>query len=204
MRIHTQRLGYDTVLKPFLPGFLAAHPRITVEVEIGDAGLDIVSGRFDLAIRLGELLEQDVIAIPLQPPMRQIAVASPAYLAAQGAPLHPRDLLRHRCLCFRWPGHDALYSWEFFEDGAWFAVPVSGPLIVNDQRATIDAAIAGAGIAFWVESELQPHIGAGRLVPLLLPYTAEFPGFALSYARHRHRSAAVNACIAALRASARR
>ena len=59
----------------------------------------------------------------------------------------------------------------------------------------------------WLADDIAPEradIEAGRLVPLLLPYTAEFPGFALSYARHRHRSAAVNACIAALRASARR
>ncbi|KAA2211493.1 LysR family transcriptional regulator [Teichococcus oryzae] len=204
VRVHAQRLGYETVLRTMLPGFVERHPRISIEVEIDDAGADIVSGRFDVGIRLGELLDQDVIAVPLQPPMRQIAVAAPAYLEHHGEPKHPRDLLGHRCICFRWPGHDALYNWEFYEDDAWFSVPVSGPLIFNDQRATIDAAIAGAGIALWVESEVQPHIGAGRLIPLLLPYTAEFPGFALYYARHRHRSPAVNAFIAALRSAARR
>ncbi|MFC7557279.1 LysR family transcriptional regulator [Pseudoroseomonas wenyumeiae] len=204
VRVHAQRLGYEAVLRPLLPGFVECHPRISVEVEIVDAGVDIVSGRFDVGIRLGELLDQDVIAIPLQPPMRQIAVAAPSYLKDHGEPKHPRDLLGHRCICFRWPGHEALYNWEFYENEAWFSVPVSGPLIFNDQRATIDAAVAGAGIAFWVESEVQPHIDAGRLVPLLMPYTAEFPGFALYYARHRHRSSAVNAFIAALRSAAKR
>ncbi|MBC9176240.1 LysR family transcriptional regulator [Pseudoroseomonas ludipueritiae] len=204
VRVHAQRLGYETVLRNFLPRFVDRHPRISVEVEIGDAGIDIVSERFDAGIRLGELLDQDVIAIPLQPPIRQVAVAAPAYLERHGEPRHPRELRGHRCVCFRWPGHNMLYNWEFYENDAWFSVPVSGPLTFNDQRATIEAAMAGAGIAFWVESEVQPHIDAGHLVPILLSYTASFPGFALYYPRHRHRSPAVNAFIAALRDEARR
>ncbi len=204
VRVHAQRLGYELFLRTLLPEFVRRFPRINVEVQIDDAPLDIVSARFDVGIRLGELLDQDMISFTLQPVLRQIAVAAPAYLEAHGVPHHPRELREHRCIGFRWPGHDALYNWEFCEDELWYAVPVSGPLTFNDQRAALDAAIAGAGIAFWVESEVQPHIDAGRLKPLLTEYSAAFPGFSLYYPRHRHRSAAVTALIAALRDAAKR
>lgn len=148
VRVHAQRLGYELFLRSMLPEFVRRFPRISVEVQIDDAGVDIVSDRFDVGVRLGELLDQDVIAFPLQPSVRQIAVATPAYLEQHGVPLHPRDLRDHRCIGFRWPGHAALYNWEFCENGVWFSVPVSGPLTFNDQRAALDAAAAGAGVAF--------------------------------------------------------
>jgi DNA-binding transcriptional LysR family regulator len=168
-------------------------------VQIDDAGVDIVQERFDVGIRLGEMLDQDAIAFPLQPGLRQIAIAAPSYLDQHGAPRHPRELRDHLCIGFRWPGHDALYNWEFCENGVWFSVAVSGPLTFNDQRAALDAAVAGAGIALWVESEVQPLIEAGHLVPLLTEYSAAFPGFALYYPPHRHRSTAVKTFIAAVR-----
>ncbi|WGF90391.1 LysR family transcriptional regulator [Marinivivus vitaminiproducens] len=203
VRVHAQRLGYEHFLRPFLPAFVERFPKVTVEVQIDDAGLDLVAQRFDAGIRLGELLDQDVIAFPLEGPIRQIAAAAPAYLERHGTPGHPRDLRGHRCILFRWPGHDALYNWEFHENGVWFSVPVSGSLIFNDQRAAIEAAADGAGIAFWVESEIQPFIEAGRLVPLLTAYSASFPGFSLFYPRHRHRPAAVRTFITAMRERSR-
>lgn len=202
VRVHAQRLGYDLFLRPFLPDFSRLFPRISVEVQIDDAGVDIVSERFDVGIRLGEMLDQDVVAFSLQPNVRQIAVAAPGYLDQRGTPFHPRELRDHLCIGFRWPGHAALYNWEFCENGVWFSVPVSGPLTFNDQRAALDAAVAGAGIAFWVESEVQPLITAGQLVPLLTDYSASFPGFALYYPPHRHRSMAVKTFITSLRDAA--
>ena len=204
VRVHAQRLGYELFLRRPLPEFVRQYPRISVEVQIDDADIDIVSDGFDVAIRLGELVDQDVISFALQPPVRQIAVASPSYIDRYGTPQRPRDLHDHRCICFRWPGQDALYKWEFCENGTWFSVAVSGPLVFNDQRATLDAALAGAGIAFWLESEAQPYVDRGLLVPLLTDYCGTFPGFALYYPPQRHRSVAVATFIAAIRNSVKR
>ena len=200
IRVHAQRLGFEMFLRPALPEFLDRYPDIVADVRIDDAVTDIVSGGFDLGIRLGELLDQDVVGIRLGPDIRQLAVASPAYLSRHGTPVIPKDLLSHRCLLFRWPGHDAIYGWEFQQPGdAWFTLPVSGPLIVSDQRAAVEAAVAGAGIAFWVENEVRPFIEAGQLVALLDAWSGRFPGFSLTFARNRHRSAAVQALIDFLR-----
>jgi DNA-binding transcriptional LysR family regulator len=200
IRVHAQRLGYEMILRPAMASFLSENLEVTLDLSLDDATIDIVAGGFDIGIRLGELLDQDVIGIPMGPELRQVAVASPAYLERHGHPTVPKDLLSHRCVTFRWPGRDAVYAWEFRQpDGVWFSVPVSGPLVLNDQRAAIDAALAGIGVAFWVESELRPLIDAGQLVPLLGDWCGGFPGFSLYFPRGRHRSAAVQALIASLR-----
>jgi DNA-binding transcriptional LysR family regulator len=202
LRLHTQKLGYERFLKPLLGRFCSEFPAIILDVTIDDAPVDIVAGGFQAGVRLGELLDQDMIAIRLGGELRQIAVASPAYLAAHGVPDHPRDLLGHRCIGFRWPGQNAVYSWEFVHDGSWFSVPIQSVLVLNDQRATIDAAVEGVGIAFWVDSEVEPLIDAGRLVPLLEAYSKPFPGFYLYYPSLKQRAPALRALSAFLRAHA--
>jgi DNA-binding transcriptional LysR family regulator len=127
--------------------------------------------------------------------MRQIAVASPEYLAQHGRPEAPRDLLSHKCLRWRWPGRTTPYNWEFFKDGAWFEVEVDGPLVLSEQTMAVDAALKGMGIAFWVEHELRPLIEAGKLVPLLEEWSGEFPGLYICYPQQRQMAPALRAFI---------
>ena len=197
--IHTQRLAYETILAPALHAFLDAYPGVTLDVKIDDAVIDITANGFDAGLRLGELLDQDVIAVRLGNDLRQVAMASPDYLARHGVPQAPRDLLGHRCIAFRWPGRDAIYDWEFAEEGGWFSLAVTGPLVLSEQRATVEAAVEGVGIAFWAESAVRPLVDAGRLVLLLKRWAAPFPGFSLYYPRQRQRSPALRALVDHLR-----
>ncbi|PSJ42898.1 LysR family transcriptional regulator [Allosphingosinicella deserti] len=203
LRIHAQKLGYDRYLKPIIGLFCSEYPAIVLDITIDDAPIDIVAEGFDAGIRLGELLDQDMIAVRLGAEMRQIAVAAPSYVAEHGVPAHPRDLLGHRCISFRWPGQDAIYSWEFAEGDSWFSVAVPSILVINDQRATIDAAVDGAGIAFWVESEVEALIEAGKLVPLLEAWSKPFPGFYLYFPALKQRAPALKAFTSFLRTHAR-
>jgi len=198
LRVHAQRLAYEQFLRPSFHSFFSTYPDINLDVTIDDAVVDIVAGGFDAGLRLGELLEGDMVAVRLGADLKQIAAASPAYLAAHGMPQQPKDLLSHHCIGFRWPGQDAIYNWEFNKDGTWFAVAIKGPLVINDQRAALRAAVDGVGIAFWVESEIRPLIAAGKLVPLLEDWAAPFPGFYLYFPRHQQRSAPLRAFIAFL------
>ncbi len=202
VRVHCFRSAGKRFLLPMLAAFTEAYPEIVLDITLDDAVIDIVAAGFDIAIRIGEVIERDMIAVRLGPELRQLAVAAPAYLAAHGAPAHPRDLVRHRCIQWRWPGHSMPYKWEFAEDGRWFEVAVEGPLIVNDKRLAIDAAIAGVGIAFHSEPLVRPDIAAGRLVPLLERWSAPFPGMFLCYPQQRQMTPAVRALIAAIREAA--
>lgn len=113
VRLSVPRLAAALVLGPRLAGFAALHPHVEVHVTVDDAVTDIVAGGFDAGMRFGERLERDMIAVPVGPPVRLIAAASPAYLARHSAPSHPRDLARHQCLRYRYPGSGAVYAWEF-------------------------------------------------------------------------------------------
>jgi DNA-binding transcriptional LysR family regulator len=87
-------------------------------------------------------------------------VASPAYLAANGTPGHPRDLVRHRCIGWRRSPEIAPYRWEFEENGTAFNVAVEPQITTNDLRFMLRSALARAGITFATEEIFRPTSGA--------------------------------------------
>lgn len=195
LRLHAFRVGYQLYLEPLLAAFADAYPEIELDLTLDDQPVDMIEAGFDGAIRLGELLEQDMVAISLGPMLRHCVVASPEYVARHGKPRTPSDLHRHRCINWRWPGQMHPYQWEFQRDGGWFRVAVHGPLVVNDLRAMLEAAVNGVGIAFTVEAWAAPLIRRERLVTMLEPWCAPFEGFYFCYPRQRHHLAAMRAFI---------
>jgi DNA-binding transcriptional LysR family regulator len=203
VRIHCFRTAADHYLRPILRAFHDTYPDIVLDITIDDEAVDVVAGRFDAAIRIGEVIERDMVAIKLGPDLRQIAVASPDYLARRGRPQHPRDLLSHQCIGWRWPGHETPYKWEFVENGQWFEVAVQGPIIANNKEFCIQAALDGVGIAFPTDQLSAPYVAAGRLVPLLEDWSAPFPGFYLCYPAQRQMAPPLRAFIDTIRSAAR-
>ncbi|CAM5769795.1 LysR family transcriptional regulator [Labrys miyagiensis] len=202
VRIHAFRSAADHYIEPILAGFASTYPQIVLDITLDDEVVDVVAAGFDVSLRIGELIEQDMVAVRLGPELKQIAVASPAYLERRGSPAHPRELLAHSCIRWRWPGRQQPYAWEFFEGGRWFDVAVDGPLIVNDKELSLKAALNGIGISFCVEDAVHDHIAAGRLVPLLLDWAEPFPGIFLCYPRQRQMAPALRAFIDAVRGMA--
>jgi DNA-binding transcriptional LysR family regulator len=106
----TVRLNVPTgvavsILPPILSAFLQAYPDIRVELVVEDSFVDVLAAGCDAGVRYDERLEQDMVAVPIGPRVQRFAAAAaPAYLAAHGAPEHPRDLLAHRCLRIRFAG----------------------------------------------------------------------------------------------------
>lgn len=199
VRVHAFRSAAERWIEPILPAFARDYPDVVLDITLDDEVVDVVAGGYDAALRIGEVIERDMIAVRLGPEMRHIAVATPGYIEAHGRPEHPRDLVNHRCIRWRWPGHTAPYAWEFFENGSWFAVAVDGPLIVNDKQMARHAALQGIGIDFPAEETVRDDIAAGRLVPLLEEWSAPFPGMFLCYPKQRQMAPALRAFIEAVR-----
>ncbi|WP_417329398.1 LysR family transcriptional regulator [Halomonas cupida] len=195
IHVHAMRLGSRLYLEPYLPTFLEDFPDIRVDVTLDDASLDVVQQGYDFSIRLGEMLDQDFIGLPLGPRIRQVAAASPSYLESFGYPLTPAELGQHRCITWRWPGQPGSYQWEFFKDGQWQKVSLEGVLSFNDQSVALEAAVRGAGIAFWAEDQIQPYVERGELVPLLADWSAPFEGFYLCFPKQHQYSAVMRAFI---------
>ena len=187
LRLNVSRAAADIVLLPLLADFMAAYPKITLEVVCNDSSVDLVAGKFDAGIRIGELLALDTVAVPLSKALRLATFAAPAYLRGREAPQQPADLQAHRCLNFRFAGNGALYRWEYAQpDGTVFEVETAGGLVSNDGSYLLAAARAGVGIACSFEANVQADFEAGRLVPLLQPWWPRFAPFHLYYASRHH------------------
>jgi DNA-binding transcriptional LysR family regulator len=199
VRVHAFRSAAETYLDPILPAFAERYPDVVLDITLDDEVVDVVAGGYDAALRIGEVIERDMIAVRLGPDLKHIAVASPGYLEKHGRPEHPRDLVNHRCIRWRWSGHTTPYAWEFFENDGWFSVTVDGPLIVSDKAMALRATLQGIGIGFPVEDTVTDHIAAGALVPLLDQWSAPFPGMFLCYPQQRQMAPALRSFIDALR-----
>jgi len=181
LRLSAPRVGYAQVLEPKLAAFLRAYPEVTLDVSIDDAFANIVEQGFDAGIRIGEMVERDMIAVRLGPDLRAAVVGAPSYFAQRGKPKHPRELTAHECINYRRRALGVIYRWEFSEQGKDFDVAVSGRLLVNDSDFMVQAALNGLGLAYVLDSCVRRELTEGRLMRVLEPYCLPFPGFFLYY-----------------------
>jgi DNA-binding transcriptional LysR family regulator len=199
IRINSSEHAAETLLWPRLAEFLPHYPDVKVEIWADYTLADIVAERFDAGVRLGEQVARDMVAVRIGPDERFVVVGSPAYLDGRDRPLHPQDLLAHRCINLRLPTSGGLYAWEFEKDGHELKVRVEGQLVFNRLRPVLKAALASFGLAFLPEELVLPHIAAGRLVQLLGDWTPPFPGYHLYYPSRRQISPAFALLVEALR-----
>jgi DNA-binding transcriptional LysR family regulator len=195
LRINTTRLAAIHYLAPLIAPFQRAYPEIVLDVLVEDRLVDIVAERFDAGIRLGEMVEKDMVAVKISGDLEMMVVAAPSYIERFGVPETPRDLRRHRCINFRWPTDGSLYRWEFERGKEKLAAAVEGPLIVNEPELAIRAALDGVGLAYLFDYQVRPFVAAGKLRRLLEEWSPPFPGFYLYYPSRRQMAPALRAFI---------
>lgn len=155
---------------PWLPGFLADHPQIRVELDQSDRFVDLIEERIDTAIRIGALPDSALLVRRLAP-VRSFLCASPAYVAANGMPSSPRDLANHRCLGLARP--DLWPEWQLRRGVERVVVRVDGPLLSHDGATMVTACRHGAGIAMASDWSVGRDLVDGRLVRILPDWEAD-------------------------------
>lgn len=198
VRLVVPRMAAKMLVAPKLEHFTRTYPDVVLEIDTDDSPLDLVAGRYDAGIHLGEFIERDMIATRVSRDQRGAIVASPAYLASHPPPQTPRDLPQHRCINIRM-GRAGVYRWEFDLGPQSLAVGVDGPLIIDDMDMTIRAAMDGVGLAFSLEEYVAPQLASGALVRVLEDWCPPFAGFFLYYPSRRQQPAALAALIDTLR-----
>lgn len=193
-----------SVLLPKLAPLLREYPDVSLEFDVNYGLRDIVADRFDAGVRFGSIVDKDMIAIPIGPPLRLAVVASPDYFAAHPAPKKPQELTAHNCINQRMPTSGGLYVWDFERRGRKLNVRVDGQLVFNTTQPQVDAALAGLGIALLPEDEVMPHIESGHLVRVLQDWCPPFAGYHLYYPSRRQPSPAFALVLEALRVTAPR
>jgi DNA-binding transcriptional LysR family regulator len=199
IRITTFKHAASSVLWPALTGLMQEYPDIRVEITIDDGLTDIVAGRYDAGIRIGEQVEKDMIAIRIGPDIRMAVVGAPSYFSRRPAPENPRELREHDCINYRQTSSKGLYVWEFEREGVPLEVRVDGPIIVNDAGMMVTAAIEGFGLAFLFEDQVGDEIEKGTLIRVLGHWCPPFPGYHLYYPSRRQLTPAFALLVEALR-----
>lgn len=199
IRIAAADYAISHVLWPRLRAVLPRYPDIKVELILDNGLTDIVTGRFDAGVRMGEHLAKDMISARIGPDFCLAVVGAPAYFTRHREPAHPRDLVDHACIGFRLPSSGGLYAWEFEDEGRELRIRVDGPLAFNNSFNALEAALDGFGLAYLPEEIILPHVASGRLVRVLQRFSPHWDGYHLYYPSRRHASPAFAVILEALR-----
>lgn len=180
-------------LAPVLDEYLAKYPEVKIDVTLNDRVVDLVEEGYDLALRIGELRQPNLIARRIGT-TRSVVCASPAYLKRHGVPRHPRELEAHNCL--RYTYASALTDWNFKDEtGAELEVQASGNFQANNGNLLREAALRGVGLIYQPTFLVAEDLRAGRLVTVLQEYEGPEIPIHLVYASRKHLSAKVRSFV---------
>lgn len=172
-------------LSALVPEFMARYPDIAVEIDLIDRRVDLVEEGYDVAVRIGALVDSTLVARRLAD-NRYAVCAAPSYLAAQGRPLRPEDLAAHDCLIYSYQSSGRI--WRFAGPrGRARKVRVNGSLVANNGDLLLDACRAGRGICLSPTFMCAEDLAAGRLVPVLADWTP-LPGSGIYALFHESRN----------------
>jgi len=199
VRITAHDHAIESVLWPRLQPLLKRYPEMQIEISVDYALTDIVAQQFDAGVRVGNVVDKDMIAVRIGPDFYMAVVAAPEYLQDRTLPDTPAELTTHQCINLRLPTRGGIYAWDFENEGKALTVRVQGQTVFNTTGLMLQAALDGMGFAYVPLALAQQHIETGRLVPVLQAWWPLFPGYHLYYASRRQMMPALTEVINALR-----
>ena len=180
-------------LAPAIVDYMARYPDVSIDMVLNDRTVDLIEEGFDLAVRIGNLVDSSLIARRIAP-IRFALCAAASYLKFHGEPRRPADLTRHNCLEFSY--RQTGTEWQFTgPDGTKESVRVSGRLKVNNPQILHTAALNGDGVEFDPTFIVGADIASGRLVELMPDYKPIETDLSLVYPPGRQLSAKVRSFV---------
>lgn len=182
IRMNSSRVAARLLIEPHMGSFLARHPRLRLELVMDDGFSNIVAEGLDAGIRLGESLDEHMVAVPITPPLEMAIVGSPAYFKRYGMPETPADLMKHNCLAYRFTSSGTIDRWSFTspdETNRTVVFEPQGNAVFNDDDSMLRAAVQGVGLVQHIDLCVRRHLADGSLVRVLAAWCPPFPGFYL-------------------------
>jgi len=195
LRLTAPRMAVPLVIDPVVPALRRAFSKLSVEVAVEDAAVDLIERGFDAGIRIGEYIERDMVAVRLTRDIAWALVGSPAYLAAHGRPESLEDLARHDAIRYRFPTSGAIYRWEFEREGRSVSVDPPGGVIVNDGALLVSFACAGLGLSYVADIAVDAELRTGLLERVLAPLLPKGPGLFLYFPQRAQAQPKLRALI---------
>jgi DNA-binding transcriptional LysR family regulator len=184
LRLTAPRAVLPLLVEPVISSFCEAYPEIELEIAASDELVDLAKGGFDAGIRMGQSIDQDMVAIRMSPPFPLIIAGSPAYFERRGRPERPEDLRGHACLRQRRTS-GAVAPWRFVDGNRAIEAAVSGPLLAHDYLTLIGAALRGVGLVQAPRPLAEAAIREGRLETVLDAFAPMSPGVFLFHPGNR-------------------
>jgi DNA-binding transcriptional LysR family regulator len=203
LRIYAGHVAAVAVIAPIWQRFLSTYPEVHLELQVGEAPVDIVAKGFDAGIGSRDRTAADMIAVRVMGPVKIAVVGAPSYFARCRRPRTPDDLARHSCVQYRRDADGAVFEWPFTRNGKSRKISVEGRVMVNDTDLAVRAAADGLGIAYTLEAVAEPFLRSGQLVRALEDWSPSFEGLFLYYPGRRQVPAALRALIDMIRAANR-
>lgn len=195
IRIVATHLAADLYLKPLVPHFSEKFPDVNLEISIEEGQQDIVSRGYDAAVRAEGQLEMDMVGVKLGDRQKQILVAAPTYIQREGRPNSVAELATHRCIGIRSGVDGQGCGWNIASSDKHGEIEIDAPLIVNDHRFALEAALSGMGIALLPEVIVQPYIENARFEWLLPEFANDLPAYYLCYPKQNFATLAFRSFI---------
>lgn len=186
LRLNSSYVAYRILIEPHLNAFIEKFPLINVEVSLDNHLSDIVNAGFDIGIRMGKRVQNDMVAVQLGAAQKRILVAAPGYFSHRDEPLTLEQLLKQNCIRQRYSVSGRFFEWNFQDGGQMVQIAVQGRLIFDEMRSVLDAAIQGQEIGFVFESFAKQELENGSLVQILKQYSGFDDAFHFYYPQCRH------------------
>lgn len=182
IRMSSSRIAARLLIEPHMGELLMRYPKMRLELVMADGFTKIVAEGLDAGLRLGESLDEGMVAVPVTPSLQYAIVGSPAYFERHGTPKAPSDLMQHNCLAYRFTSSGTIDRWSFTSPGSKGRTVVFDPqgnAVFNDDESMLRAALQGVGLVQHIDLCVRQHLADGSLVRVLAPWCKPFPGFFL-------------------------
>ncbi|WP_368770176.1 LysR family transcriptional regulator [Enterobacter cloacae] len=199
VRITAHDHAIISILWPRLKHLLKRNPDLHVELSVDYGLIDIVERQFDAGVRVGNIIDKDMIAVRIGPDFHMAVVGSPEYFQGEKLPDVPGDLATHKGGNLRLPTRGGLYAWEFEKEGKKISVRLQGQTTFNNTYLMMQAALDGLGLAYVPLELAQPHIESGELICVLQDWCPLLPGYHLYYTSRHQLTPVLAEVISALR-----
>src|SRR5271156_6548531 len=204
LRLYAIHTAAAAVIAPVWQRFLSTYPEVHLELQLGEAPIDIVAKGFDAGIGPRDRAAADMIIVRVMGPVKVAVVGAPSYFARRQRPRTPDDLARHGCVEYRRGADGAVFEWPFERNGKARKISVEGRVMVGVPDLAVRAAVGGLGIACTVEAYAEPFLRSGQLVRVLEDWSPTVEGLFLYYPGRRQVPAALRALIDMIRTSSSR
>lgn len=191
LRIGTSQVFGEKVLTDFVCAYLSRYPKVSIDIQISNHAVNLVEERVDLAIRITNQLDPNIIARKFGE-LRSVVCASHIYFETRAMPSAIGQLEQHNCINYSYFGNAV---WNFMGAQGADSVNVSGNLSANDPAVLLQATLMGVGISHQPRFAAEPYILGGELIELFPEFEPETLGIYGIYQSRKHMSRALRVFI---------